>query len=238
MIAAAGIEDRPLGRGHQRNRLLDLLGIAFETGPIGLVLDVLRAGIGAARELHILRNVDDHRTWAPVLGDVESLVKNARQILDRADEVIVLGAMPGDADGVAFLEGIRADEMRRHLAGDADDGDRIHQRVGEAGDRIGGAGAGSDEHDARPAARAGIALGRMRRALLMTDEDVADGMLVIVQHVVDRQDGAAGIAENDIDALVLQGLDDHFGAGHLFGHFVLRAAFLRVFANSGNKKGP
>jgi hypothetical protein len=34
----------------------------------------------------------------------------------------VLGARPRDADGVAFLKRIIADQVRRHLTGDADHG--------------------------------------------------------------------------------------------------------------------
>ena len=44
----------------------------------------------------------------------------------------------------------------------------------------------------------------MHRGLFMADQDVAD--IVLLEHrVVNRQDGAAGIAENDIDALRLEG---------------------------------
>ena len=62
---------------------------------------------------------------------------------------------PRDADRVAFLEGVGADQMRRHLAGDADERDRIHHRVGEAGDRVGRAGArGTSTHPTLPDERA------------------------------------------------------------------------------------
>ena len=54
-------------------------------------------------------------------GDVERLVHHARQVVDVLDQVIVLGAGPGDAGGVGLLEGVVADQVRRHLAGQADD---------------------------------------------------------------------------------------------------------------------
>src|SRR5437588_9664052 len=57
----------------------------------------------------------------------------------------------------------------------------------------------------------------MRGALLVAHEDVADGILMEYR-VVDRQDGAAGIAEDHVDALILQGFDDHFGTAHLLHH--------------------
>ena len=40
-------------------------------------------------------------------------------------------------------------------------------------------------------------------------------LVLLEQRVVDRQHRAAGIAEQVLDALVLQRLDDHLGAGHL-----------------------
>ncbi len=70
------------------------------------------------------------------------------QIVHVLHQPIVLGAGPGDADRVAFLERVGADEMCRNLACDADQRDRIHQRVGEAGDGVGRAGAGGHENDA------------------------------------------------------------------------------------------
>jgi hypothetical protein len=51
----------------------------------------------------------------------------------------------------------------------------------------------------------------------MAHEDVAN-LVLAEQRVVDRQHRAAGIAEQAIHALILQRLDDHFGAGHLLRH--------------------
>ena len=106
-------------------------------------------------------------------GDVEGLVQHAREIVDVLHQPVVLGAGPRDADGVALLEGVVADQMRRHLAGDADDGDGIHQRVGEARDGVGGTRTRRDEHDADLAGGARIAFGGMHRAAFLADEDVA-----------------------------------------------------------------
>ena len=125
----------------------------------------------------------------------------------------MLGAGPGDAGRVRFLEGVVADEVRRHLAGQADDGDAVHERVGEAGHRIGRAGPGGHEHDADLAGRAGVAFRGMNRAAFLADEVMAQPVL-LEDLVIDRQHGAARIAEDRLDTLIDEGFDDHFGAVH------------------------
>ena len=172
-----------------------------------------RLRIGALGELDVLRDVDHHRSRPAARGDVERLVQHARQILDALHQIVVLGAGPGDADGVALLEGVVADQMRRHLPGDDDDRDRVAERVGQAGDRVGGAGARGDQHAAHLAGRARIAFGGVDRALLVADQDVLDHLL-LEDRVIDRQHRAARIAEQVLHALIGESLDHHFGAGH------------------------
>ena len=215
--AAAGVEQRPLGMRHQLDRLLDLLDVALHFRLVAGVREILRLGIDALGELDVLRDVDHDRTGPAAGGDMERLVQHARQILDALDQIIVLGARPRDADGVAFLERVVADQMRRHLAGDADDRDRVAQRVGQAGDRIGGAGTGGDQHAADLAGRARIAFRRMHRALLVPHQDVLH-LVLREDRVVDRQHRAARITEQMLHALVGERLDHHFGAGHFACH--------------------
>ena len=153
----------------------------------------------------------------------------------------MLGRGAGDADRVAFLEGVGADQMAGHLAGDDDERDRIHQRVDHAGYGIGGAGAGGDEHHADLAGRAGIAFGRMRRTLLVPNQDVLQ-LVLLEQRIIDREHRAARIAENGVDTLVEQRPNDDFGAGHLFAHRDLRLTFIgpvpSMLGNRAIKKGP
>ncbi len=164
-------------------------------------------------DLHILGDVDDHRAGAAVGGDVESLMHHRSEAGGVHHQIIMLGAVAGDADGVAFLKGIGADQRGRHLSGDDHHRDRIHQRVGDAGDRIGRTGAGCDEDDAGLAGGARIALRRVGCRLFVADEDVLDrGMLE--QCVIDRQHRAAGIAEHRIDTQIDQRLHDDVRAGH------------------------
>ena len=69
-----------------------------------------------------------------------------------------------------------------------------HQRVGEAGHRVGGAGPRGHQHAADLAGRARIAFGGVHGALLVPHQDVLD-LVLLEQRVVDRQHRAAGIAE-------------------------------------------
>ena len=215
--AAAGVENRLFRLRHHRHGLFDLADFRLQLRLIGLVLDVFRRRIGARRELHVLRNIDHDRTGTSRTGDVKGLVQNARQVRDVAHEIIMLGAMAGDANRVGFLKGVRADQMGRNLPGDADEGNGIHQGVGEAGDGVGGAGAGGDEQAADLARRARIAFRRMGRALFMAHQHVLD-LRLMEKRVIDRQDRAAGIAEQGRNTLILQGLHHHFGAGHHLRH--------------------
>jgi hypothetical protein len=60
-------------------------------------------------------------------------MQDAREIVYIADEIVVFRAGAGDADRVAFLKGVVADQMRGDLPRDADDRNGVHQGVGQAG---------------------------------------------------------------------------------------------------------
>src|SRR5260221_662464 len=134
-------------------------------------------------------------------------------------EVIVLGARPGDADRVALLESIIADQVRGDLAGDTHDRNRIAERVRQAGHGIGRPGARCDQHAADLAGRARIAFRRVHRALLVPNENVAH-LILRENGIIDRQHRTARIAEQMFDVLVGKRLDDHFGAGHFACHVI------------------
>ncbi len=73
-------------------------------------------------------------------------------------------------------------------------GMRVEHGRGDAGDEVGGAGAGGGHADADLAGGAGVAVGHVRGALLVADEDVVDRELA--QGVVGGEDGSAGVAED------------------------------------------
>ncbi|MHC2575132.1 hypothetical protein ACVMH6_007460 [Rhizobium leguminosarum] len=149
---------------------------------------------------------------------------------------------------VTFLESVGADQRGRNLAGQADERDRIHQRVLQRCDGIGGARTRGHQHDADLAGGAGVTFGRMACPLLVANEDVLD-ILLLEDLVVDRQDRAAGIAEDMFDAVVLQRLENDLRSRHPIAcRLIVRAhlsvpfdagiAFVAGSPNFGHKKRP
>ncbi|AMK26552.1 hypothetical protein K426_28285 (plasmid) [Sphingobium sp. TKS] len=88
-------------------------------------------------------------------------------------EIIMLRAVPRDADRIAFLKGVSADEMCGHLAAQHDDGNGVHHGVGERRDQIRHSGAGSDEHDTWPSRGSCIAFSRVGGCDFVSDLDMS-----------------------------------------------------------------
>ena len=68
------------------------------------------------------------------------------------------------------------------------------------GHEVRGARPGGAHAHADPPGHPCVAVGRVRAALLVTDEDVAE-LGIVAEDVVERQDHAARVREEDIDAL-------------------------------------
>ena len=175
--AAAGIEDRALGRFHGRDQFGDLFHVSLQPR---LIMRGGRfgPGIGPGCKLHVFRNVDQHRPRASGCRHVKCFVKGAGQGVGFLHQPVVFGAGAGDAHGVGLLKGVRADHERGHLAGQHDDRDRIHQCVRQARDRVRRAWPGCHETHARLARGARISFRGMHRTLFMAHEDVLDRVLL------------------------------------------------------------
>ncbi len=163
--------------------------------------------VGGPRLLleRVLGDVDVDRTRPAAPGDVERLGDDPRQVVRVADEVVVLGHRQRDAVDVDLLEGVLADQRRRHVAGDRDHRDRIEERGPDTGDEVRRARTGRAHADADPPGDPGIAVGGVGAALLVPDEDVPQ-LGIVAEDVVERQDHAARVAEDDVDALEEQRL--------------------------------
>ena len=158
----------------------------------------------------VLGDVDVDRSRAARPGDVECLGEDPRQVVGVADEVVVLRHRQRDAVDVDLLERVLADEDARHVAGDRDHRDGVEERGADARDEVRGAGSGRAHADADAARHPGVAVGGVGAALLVADEDVAD-LRVVAEDVVQRQDHAARVAEEDVDPLAHERLADDVG---------------------------
>ena len=145
---------------------------------------------------------------------MEGLFHHRGHVAHILDQEIVLDDGARDAHCVALLEGVLADGRRGHLAGDDHHRDRVHVGRGDAGDGIGHARARSDQSHAHVTGGARIAVGRVHGGLLVANQHVLNGFL-LVKSVVDVQHRAAGVAPDVLHALGLQRLDQNFGAAQV-----------------------
>ena len=164
----------------------------------------------------VLGDVDQDRALATGGGDVERFLDRRRDFGGAHQQVVVLRDRQGDAGDVGFLEPVAADQVSGDIAGQHDHRHGVHVGGGDAGDEVGRAGAGGGQADAGASGDAGVAVGGVRGGLLVADQDVLD-VGVLAQGVVERQDDAAGVAEEDFDPLGTQAFHQDSGAGQTHG---------------------
>ena len=182
---SAGIKHRAFCSFHQRDQFGDLGDVTLELWIIVGCVDLLLGGIGARGELGVLWNVDKNRTRTARTRDVEGVVDRLCQRVGLFGKPVVFGAGAGDANGVRFLEGVRADHKGRNLTGQHNNRDRVQQRVGQAGHSVCCAGARCHQRNANFTSRARISFGRVNRALFVTHQNVFD-VILLKDLVVDR----------------------------------------------------
>ena len=214
--AAADIKERTLGREQHLHRLFDLAAVAARHGPVACDVagfGVLKFGDGA---LHVLGKVHENGTGTARAGDVKGLFDGFGKLGDVLNEEVVLDAGSSDADRVAFLEGVGADQARSHLARKDNHGNRVGIGRGNARDGVGGAGAARDQSHADFVRAARVGVCGMHRGLLVANEDVTE-VFLLVDFVVDGQNGAARVPENVFDAFGVKRFDENARAAHAFG---------------------
>ena len=155
-------------------------------------------------------------TWTGPGRPVRAMWKASARTRGRsfgvADEVVVLRHRQGDAVDVDLLERVLADQAPTGtLPVIATIGTESRSAVPIPVTRFVAPGPGRAHADADLAGDAGVAVGGVGAALLVADEDVAE-LGVVAEDVVERQDHAAGVAEEDVDALAEERLADDVGA--------------------------
>ena len=166
-------DDRALGFGDGLGRQLDLARMALEARLEAGQVERGRVGGPRLGRERVLGEVDVHRTRAAGTSDVEGLRDDARDLVGTAHQVVVLRHRQRDAADVDLLEGVLAQERTRHVAGERDHRHRVELGCGDAGDQVGGTGAGRPEADTDASAGSSVAVGSMCGSLLVADEDGA-----------------------------------------------------------------
>ena len=202
-------------------------GIAFQMHFLRIVEIHLRAeNVGG--------DVHYHRPRPPRPGDEERLFDGPKQILRTLDEIIMLRDWRRDAADVRFLERVLADDGSRHLSGETNERNRIHIGGGDARHEIRAARSRSREANADFSRSARVAVRRQRRALLMTHKDMRE--FHFIDFIVQRQDDAARITENDVHALLLQALQNRLRSIDTHFDFPLINKYLLYFSTKRSGK--
>ena len=165
------------------------------------------------REKEVARHVDEHGAGTAMLRDGERLAHGRHELLRALDLEVVLRDRHRDVEDVRLLERIAAERGRVDLPRDRDDRDGIHERRCESRDEVRRARTARRDADADLARRTRVAIGSMRRVLLVRHENLAD-VFRVIERVVERQDHAARITEDGVDLLLAQAREHGFCAFH------------------------
>ena len=191
----AGLVDQPCGFG-------DAFRVGCGRGEVTADRGDFFVAERSCSALCVLGDVDHDGTQTARAGDVEGLGDGRGNVLGALDLAVPFGDGLRDADEIGLLKGVGAQQRGADLSGDEHQRRGVHQRVGQPRHGVRGAGTRGHQTDPDAAADAGIALCGVHGALLVTYEDVAQAVAVVVKRVVDGDDRASGIAENGFDALL------------------------------------
>ena len=121
-------------------------------------------------------------------------------------------AWPSNTNRVDLLESIVPYKIGWHLCRQHHQRDRIHIGSRDSGDRIGHTRARGNQHHTGLAGSSRVAVRCVGRALFVAGKDVLY-IILLIKGIVDMQCCAARIAEYMLDTLILEALNDDFGAG-------------------------
>ena len=133
---AADVEDRPRGGEQGSRRLANLSRVDAGRRLPPREIDLMGVSEVDLRLLHVLGDIHEDRARSAGSGDVERRLQNVRELFDVLYEPRVLDDGERDSGRVRLLERVRADQVRAHLAGDADERCRVHPRVGDRRDEV------------------------------------------------------------------------------------------------------
>src|SRR5213080_4200693 len=205
---------------HERDRLFGLLEQRDQSfSESRLTMNVRRLGVWRkfrrAAEFHLCLqhvggNVDHYGAGASAARPVKSFGDDCRNFFDTLDQAAPFGQRESHPENVCFLKRIRADQGTTHLAGDADQRNRIHFCVGNSSDEVRRSRPAGGKRNANFAADTRDAFSREDCSLLVAGKNVLDP--AAFERVIQRHDRAARIAEHQVNALGTQALQNDFGS--------------------------
>ena len=203
--AAADVEERRLGGQELFDDLFGGFLVERGLGELARVLqDALeQRDVNLFRE-DVHRHVDQHRAGTAGLGQDEGLFQNLREEVRRIDAPDALAegpvdlALRGVGVQVHFLVRAFAVIVRRHVAGNDHHRDRVERGVGYPGGGVGQAGREVREQDGGLLGGAGVAVGGVRRNLLVPGVDELD-LGALRQGGEDRNIGVPAQPKNVLD---------------------------------------
>ena len=226
--AAAEVDERLLGCVDGGSCLLDadILGCEGLVGCDGCFGLVLAHG-----GLDILGHVDEDGAGTAGGGDLEGLADGGSQILNGADEVVVLGDGQGDTGDIDLLEAIGTNDGIGDVTGDGDQGNGVDVSGGDAGNQVGGTGAGGGDANAYLAGGTGVAVSCVGGTLFVGGQHVLQLVTVLIKGIVDIDDLTAGIAVDHVHALLDQGSHNDIGTGEF--HIIILSALFSCISTLG-----
>ena len=130
--AAAQVEQGTLAAAQEIRGGFEQLGRGFGLPSVTRQVHLLGKVGGAFGEGvalgDVLGQIDEHWPLAAGGGDVECLGHYAGDVVGVSDQIGVLDDGHGDAKDIGLLKGVFAEHGGDGLAGEGDDGRRIHQR--------------------------------------------------------------------------------------------------------------
>mmetsp|Transcript_83691 Transcript_83691/g.222091 ORF Transcript_83691/g.222091 Transcript_83691/m.222091 type:complete len:332 (+) Transcript_83691:941-1936(+) len=211
----ADVEDGPLGAVDDLAGLLDGLHVHHRRGidrrlrrlPEDRRRDLRLRGHDVLRQVY----VDGARPARQ--GNPEGLVNSPRQLIEVQADVVPLRAWACDLRCGALLEGVRTHGAGRHLPGEDDHGNSVCQGVLQGSHEVGDPRAARHDGHATSACRLRVGGGRVAAALLVRRRDPLDALPM--EGVDERQHGTATVAEDGINAMLLDHVEDHLATRHL-----------------------
>jgi hypothetical protein len=162
--------------------------------------------VNCSGDLNIFGKVDHDWSWSACSREVKSFMYDLPKLGGIFDEVVVLGAMSRNPDGIAFLKCVASDEGRGHLTSNYNNGNRIHHCVSNSCDRVRCSWTGGDQDDPGLACGARVPFGSVNGATFLPDEDVANSIL-IEDRIVDRENSTTRVAKDQFNAKIIERFD-------------------------------